>query len=198
MHSGIGGEAGLRCGEMIGLEWGDVDLGKRQMCIQRSEWRGHVTVPKSGRLRLRADDRTTRVGPPGPPSSEESACALSGRWVTAHSGRRWQVCAQGRAASGHSGQRCPPAPTHVLLAFGDARRTGTSDSGAGRTSRPHDDAALHAPEPRSARRRDQTLGAWRHFRDGRTAIGSVAVVEKLDGGVDGTRTRGLRRDRPAF
>jgi site-specific recombinase XerD len=28
-----------------------VDLNKRQMCIQRSEWRGHVTVPKSGRLR---------------------------------------------------------------------------------------------------------------------------------------------------
>src|SRR5690242_21474370 len=36
---------------MIGLEWGDVDLVKRQMCIQRSEWRGHVTVPKGGRLR---------------------------------------------------------------------------------------------------------------------------------------------------
>jgi site-specific recombinase XerD len=28
-----------------------VDLVKRQMCIQRSEWRGHVTVPKGGRLR---------------------------------------------------------------------------------------------------------------------------------------------------
>jgi len=25
----LGGEAGLRCGEMIGLEWGDVDLVKR-------------------------------------------------------------------------------------------------------------------------------------------------------------------------
>jgi len=47
----LGGEAGLRCGEMIGLEWGDVDLVKRQMCIQRSEWRGHVTAPKGGRLR---------------------------------------------------------------------------------------------------------------------------------------------------
>jgi integrase len=47
----LGGEAGLRCGEMIALEWGDVDLGKRQLCIQRSEWRGHVTVPKGGRLR---------------------------------------------------------------------------------------------------------------------------------------------------
>ena len=28
----LGGEAGLRCGEMIALEWGDVDLAKRQLC----------------------------------------------------------------------------------------------------------------------------------------------------------------------
>jgi integrase len=47
----LGGDAGLRCGEMMALEWPDVDLGKRQLCIQRSDWRGHVTAPKSGRLR---------------------------------------------------------------------------------------------------------------------------------------------------
>jgi integrase len=47
----LGGEAGLRLGEILALEWGDVDLGKRQLCIQRSDWRGHVTEPKSGRLR---------------------------------------------------------------------------------------------------------------------------------------------------
>ena len=47
----LGGEAGLRCGEMMALEWGDVDLGKRQICVARSEWKGHVTAPKGGRLR---------------------------------------------------------------------------------------------------------------------------------------------------
>lgn len=47
----LGGEAGLRCGEMMALEWRDVDLGTRQLCVQRSEWKGHVTVPKGGRLR---------------------------------------------------------------------------------------------------------------------------------------------------
>jgi integrase len=47
----LGGDAGLRCGEIIGLEWGDVDFAKRQLCVQRSEWRGHVTVPKGGRVR---------------------------------------------------------------------------------------------------------------------------------------------------
>src|SRR5438093_11867409 len=47
----LGGEAGLRCGEMIALEWADVDLGNRQLCIRRSDWNGQVTTPKGGRLR---------------------------------------------------------------------------------------------------------------------------------------------------
>jgi integrase len=47
----LGGEAGLRCGEMMALEWRDVDLQKRQLCVQRSDWKGHVTEPKGGRLR---------------------------------------------------------------------------------------------------------------------------------------------------
>ena len=47
----LGGEAGLRCGEIAALEWGDVDLPKRQLCVQRSEWKGHVTATKGGRLR---------------------------------------------------------------------------------------------------------------------------------------------------
>lgn len=47
----LGGEAGLRCGEIMGLEWTDVDLSKRQLCVARSEWKGHVTMPKGGRLR---------------------------------------------------------------------------------------------------------------------------------------------------
>src|SRR5581483_1227860 len=47
----LGGEAGLRCGEMMALEWSDVDFTKRQICVQRSEWKGHVGVPKGGRLR---------------------------------------------------------------------------------------------------------------------------------------------------
>ena len=47
----LGGEAGLRCGEMMALEWSDVDLAKRQMTVARSEWKGHVTMPKGGRVR---------------------------------------------------------------------------------------------------------------------------------------------------
>lgn len=47
----LGGEAGLRCGEIMALEWGDVDLAKRQLTVRRSDWKGHVTVPKGGRAR---------------------------------------------------------------------------------------------------------------------------------------------------
>src|SRR6476469_2334200 len=47
----LGGEAGLRCGEMMALEWQDVDFRKRQLTVQRSDWKGYVTTPKSGRLR---------------------------------------------------------------------------------------------------------------------------------------------------
>ena len=47
----LGGEAGLRCGEMMALEWADVDLRRHQLRISRSEWRGHVTATKGGQTR---------------------------------------------------------------------------------------------------------------------------------------------------
>ena len=58
----LGGEAGLRCGEIMALEWTDIDLHKRQLCVARSEWKGHVTMPKGGRLTVRADDETVDRG----------------------------------------------------------------------------------------------------------------------------------------
>src|SRR6476646_8384847 len=36
---------------MIALEWTDVNLTKRQLCVARSDWRGHVSAPKGGRIR---------------------------------------------------------------------------------------------------------------------------------------------------
>ena len=47
----FGGEAGLRCGEMVALEWRDVDLAKRQLCVRQSDWKGQLTAPKNGRVR---------------------------------------------------------------------------------------------------------------------------------------------------
>jgi integrase len=48
----LGGEAGLRCGEIMALEWSDVDQQKRRLTVARSEWKGHVTLPKGGKHRL--------------------------------------------------------------------------------------------------------------------------------------------------
>jgi len=42
---------GLRCGEMMALEWAEVNLAKRQLTMARSEWKGHVTTTKGGRVR---------------------------------------------------------------------------------------------------------------------------------------------------
>jgi integrase len=47
----LGGEAGLRCGEMLALEWGDVNFSLGQLAIERSDWEGHITLPKGGRPR---------------------------------------------------------------------------------------------------------------------------------------------------
>ncbi len=47
----LGGEAGLRCGEIVALEWPDVDLATGSVSVQRAVWNGHVTVPKGGRVR---------------------------------------------------------------------------------------------------------------------------------------------------
>jgi len=47
----LGGEAGMRCGQLIALEWTDVDLERRRLRVARSEWRGHVSTRKGGRIR---------------------------------------------------------------------------------------------------------------------------------------------------
>jgi integrase len=47
----LGGDAGLRRGEMIGLRWCDVDLTRRVLTVRKSVWNGQETAPKSGKPR---------------------------------------------------------------------------------------------------------------------------------------------------
>jgi integrase len=47
----LGGDAGLRCGEMMALEWADVNFETGKLTIERSDWKGHVTTTKGGRVR---------------------------------------------------------------------------------------------------------------------------------------------------
>ena len=47
----LGGEAGLRCGEMMALRWSDVDFRNVKVCVAQSDWKGQVTSTKGGRIR---------------------------------------------------------------------------------------------------------------------------------------------------
>lgn len=47
----LGGDAGLRTGEIIALEWSDIDFRRRIITVGRSEWNGRVSIPKSNKSR---------------------------------------------------------------------------------------------------------------------------------------------------
>lgn len=47
----LAGEAGLRLGEMVALEWSDIDFAKGKVCVERSAWKGQIGSTKGGRLR---------------------------------------------------------------------------------------------------------------------------------------------------
>lgn len=48
----LGGDAGLRRGEIIALEWDVVDLRRGLITVSRSDWEGHVGAPKGGKSRV--------------------------------------------------------------------------------------------------------------------------------------------------
>jgi integrase len=47
----LGGDAGLRAGEMLALRWANVDLGQRRLTIAENLWKGHLGPPKGGKVR---------------------------------------------------------------------------------------------------------------------------------------------------
>ena len=151
----------MRCGEMIALEWSDVDLANRQLSVRRSDWNGHVTVPKGGRIRHvpmtrrlatalseHRHLRSTRV------LCQDDATPLTRQIVQTRAKR----AARRAGVSDKRWRRRAHPSTHGLLAPGDAWRTGARDPGARRTSGPVDDSTLHASEPGGSRRRDSVVG----------------------------------------
>lgn len=48
----LGGDAGLRKGEIIALEWDDLDLARGQVVVRRAEYRGAVGAPKGSKTRV--------------------------------------------------------------------------------------------------------------------------------------------------
>jgi len=47
----LAADAGLRMGEILALEWGDIDLKAGLLTVMRSDWRGQIGSPKGGRAR---------------------------------------------------------------------------------------------------------------------------------------------------
>jgi len=65
----VAAEAGLRLGELLALEWTDIDFKNRLLTVMRNDWRGSIGTPKSGRDRK--IPLTTRVtAPPGDSSRQ--------------------------------------------------------------------------------------------------------------------------------
>jgi integrase len=172
----LAGDSGLRRGEVIALEWTDLDLRRRTLHVQRSEWNGHVTLPKGGRAR--------RL-----PMTERLAEALrqhrhlkgarvlycdDGSTPTNKIIRMWMERAQ-RRGDAAGDRRDPHPPPHLLLAPRDAGGDGEGHPGARRPPEPHDDAAVHAPvagaqggyhpAPRPAAGRGSRRDVWRRFGD---------------------------------
>jgi integrase len=56
------GETGMRIGELAGLTWADVDLGKRRIQVRRRAYKGNLAAPKSryGRRTIPVTDDLAR------------------------------------------------------------------------------------------------------------------------------------------
>ena len=145
----LGGDAGMRCGEILALEWNDVDLVKRQLCVRQSDWNGQVGTPKSGRLRYVPLTRrlTAALVEHRHLRSKRVLCQADGSPFTRQIVQNRMILAARRA----NVRKGVHILRHVLLALVDAGCAGEGDSGARGARRPDDDAAVHAPEPGRAR-----------------------------------------------
>jgi integrase len=47
----LAGEAGLRSGEIRGLEWTSIDFRRRLLTVEQAEWNGELTLPKHDKIR---------------------------------------------------------------------------------------------------------------------------------------------------
>lgn len=95
----LGGDAGLRRGEIISLEWTDVDLVRGQLTIERSEWKANVTDTKG--MKFRVVPMTTRLKAALTAQrhlrGERVLYTDAGETVTAKVLQKWMLKAQKRA-----------------------------------------------------------------------------------------------------
>jgi len=102
----LGGDAGLRIGEIIALEWADVDLRRGLLTVRRADWRGEVDTPKGNRSRqipltAKLASLLSARSPQGEP------CVLTqdgGHRLTYKVVRNWIKAAQHRAGMPETGK----------------------------------------------------------------------------------------------
>jgi integrase len=152
----LGGDAGLRRGEIIALEQDDVDLRRGQLTIERSEWKGKVTETKGKKYRV--VPLTQRL--------QKALTAnrhLRGPRVLLH-GQRRDGDRQGapavdvedaEARAAPIGRRAPHPSPHLLLAPRDERGARPLDPGPRGSRGSHHHARLHAPREGGDRARHQ-------------------------------------------
>ncbi len=106
----LGGDAGLRRGEIIGLEQSDIDFRRHQLTVRRSVWKGHETdtkglaervVPMTKRLEAALRDIRHLRG-------ERLLYTDAGLHITAKVVKNWMARAQRRA------QLKPSGEVHIL------------------------------------------------------------------------------------
>jgi integrase len=100
----LAGDAGLRVGEIIALEWSRIDYGANKVHVEFADWEGHIGPPKSGKPRsvpmtprLRAalqalKPRGTRVL-----ARSEGRYGHEGDPITRNVAKAWLVSAHRRA-----------------------------------------------------------------------------------------------------
>jgi integrase len=129
----LGGEAGLRCGEIMALEWADVDLSKRQLRVERSDWKGNVTISKGGRVRYVPLTKrlTAALRQHRHLKGDRVLCTVDGAALTQRLVQGLVARAARRAGLRNVGVHVPEA--HVLFAPSDAWGGCKGHSGVGRT-----------------------------------------------------------------
>lgn len=107
----LGGDAGLRRGEMIGLRWCDVDLRRKQLIVAQSVWNGIADTPKSGHGRIipMTEALASALGRHRHLRGERVLCLEDGGPVTEKILQQWMATVKRRAQLAAS-----PGSLHIL------------------------------------------------------------------------------------